>query len=306
MHSRLASRATDGSLRSPASLACIAAVATSAVVMLYVLVLGTDVGRSLDAAALPAGLYGPGWDRAHEALAIAVQAISLASLAIVALGALAVAITREGPRLALRVGLLLAGANLTSHFLKPLLGSADPLGGERLRAIHDSFPSGHATVAMSVAYTALAIAPARWRRPCAVVASAYAAAVGVGLVMLHAHYPSDVIAGYLVATAWAALAVLATPRLESSVDTPRLGADALHRWRAVWGVRAFGAVAATGSLVAGGWALSNVSNLVLDIRVHTAFLASAAGIALFAATLAMLGARLLFGADKQLRPTPSR
>jgi hypothetical protein len=67
-------------------------------------------------------------------------------------------------------------------------------------------------------------------------------------------------------------------------------------------VRAFSALAASGAFVAGGWAALNFSNLVFDIHAHAAFLASAAGIALFAAVLATLAARLLFGAGKPLTP----
>jgi hypothetical protein len=55
----------------------------------------------------------------------------------------------------------------------------------------------------------------------AVLASGYAACVGVGLVLIAAHYPSDVAAGYLVATAWAAaMAALALGLREQGAPAP--------------------------------------------------------------------------------------
>lgn len=58
---------------------------------------------------------------------------------------------------------------------------------------HQSFPSGHATVAFALA-TVLGLLAPRWFWPALVLA----AAVGVSRVGLGAHYPSDVIAGAIM------------------------------------------------------------------------------------------------------------
>jgi hypothetical protein len=85
-----------------------------------------------------------------------------------------------------------------------MLGRADPFGGEGSRYISSAFPSGHATAAMSLALVAVIVAPRRWRPWVSVAAAGYAATVGVGLIVRVAHYPSDVVGGFLVAGAWAA------------------------------------------------------------------------------------------------------
>ena len=85
--------------------------------------------------------------------------------------------------------------------LKPLLRDADPLGSEALRAYHGTFPSGHATVAMSLALAAALAAPAALRTAAALVGGAWAAGIGVSLLVTQAHYGSDIAAGYLISGA---------------------------------------------------------------------------------------------------------
>src|SRR5215210_5282021 len=59
------------------------------------------------------------------------------------------------------------------------------------------------------------VAPRAWRPFIGLPASVYAASVGVGLVVVLAHYPSDVVGGYLVAGAWAtAMSAIALARRE--------------------------------------------------------------------------------------------
>ena len=65
-----------------------------------------------------------------------------------------------------------------------------------------ALPSGHATAAMSLAVAAILIAPRSLRIPAAVFGAAFALAQGVALVVLAWHYPSDVLAGFLIATAF--------------------------------------------------------------------------------------------------------
>ncbi len=92
-------------------------------------------------------------------------------------------------RAALGALLVIGGANATTQVLKHLG--------------NDLFPSGHATVAMSLALAAVLVAPPAWKVLAGLAGSAYAAGVGVSLVIQAAHFPSDVAAGYLVAGCWA-------------------------------------------------------------------------------------------------------
>src|SRR5207244_2839455 len=73
-----------------------------------------------------------------------------------------------------------------------------------LHADERAFPSGIGGVTWEHAHAALRRAVDPIHVATVVLAAGYAACVGVGLVALVAHYPSDVVGGYLVAGAWAA------------------------------------------------------------------------------------------------------
>lgn len=83
-----------------------------------------------------------------------------------------------------------------------------------------SFPSGHALFSLSF-YGVLAIIAARasrWASTKAVIWIATAllvAAIGWSRVYLGVHYPSDVLGGYLVATAWIAIVLSAERRMRT-------------------------------------------------------------------------------------------
>ena len=122
---------------------------------------------------------------------------------------LAVALLRRRPRLALVVGAILLGANVTTELLKSLLASPRPL---LIQASFDpvgsrSWPSGHATAAMSLALCCVLVAPGRWRPAVAALGAAFTVAVVYSFLALGWHYPSDVLGGFLVATTWTLVGV---------------------------------------------------------------------------------------------------
>jgi membrane-associated phospholipid phosphatase len=119
-----------------------------------------------------------------------------------------VSLARERPRVALAVVGVMSLAPLTSETLKPLLAHPHAQVG----AVHvnpASWPSGHSTAAMALVLSAVLVSPARLRPMVAALGGAFAAAVGVALLILAWHMPSDVLGGYLVAALWTALAVAA-------------------------------------------------------------------------------------------------
>jgi membrane-associated phospholipid phosphatase len=199
----------------------IAVLAVLACALVYVVALGTNWGLDADARALPSGISGPNWHRAHAAAEGAVNTIHFATIALAAVGAVLVALRRGRRDLAAVAVATLAGANLTTAVLKPLLAHADPFGGEAQRAIDAAFPSGHATAAMSLALVGVIVSPRAWRPLVALVAAVYAGTVGVGLVLHFDHYPSDVVGGYLVAAAWAsAMAAITLRHRERALPAP--------------------------------------------------------------------------------------
>ena len=120
----------------------------------------------------------------------------------------ALALARSRPRTALAIAVVLALAPLSAEVLKPLLshGSAG-YRGTQLGV--SSWPSGHATAALTLALCAVLAVPPRWRVATAVIGILFAAVAGAGLLILAKHMPSDVVGGYLTATMWVALAVAA-------------------------------------------------------------------------------------------------
>jgi membrane-associated phospholipid phosphatase len=158
----------------------------------------TSRGIRWDAEILRAATAGrdiPSVQSASEGL---IETISIGSLVLLGGGLVVVALLLGRVRAALGALLVIGGANATTQVLKPSVG-------------HDRFPSGHATVAMSLAVAAVLVAPPAWKLLTSLLGAAYAAGVGVSLVIQAAHYPSDVAAGYLVAGAWAGAVAAALP-----------------------------------------------------------------------------------------------
>jgi membrane-associated phospholipid phosphatase len=137
-----------------------------------------------------------------------------------------VALLRRRPRTAAAVAVVLLGAGVTTQLLKPALAS--PRWSSLLDDVGlvapASWPSGHATAAMSIALCAVLVAPARLRPWTAAAGAVFAVAVTFSFLTLEWHYPSDVLGGFLVATLWTLLAVAALSWAE--VRWPHRGRDA--------------------------------------------------------------------------------
>jgi membrane-associated phospholipid phosphatase len=117
-----------------------------------------------------------------------------------------VALVRRRPRVAVMIAIVLLCANETTELLKPLLAAPRDPGPFGL-VYNASWPSGHATAAMSLALTAVIAAPARWRPAVAATMAAFAVAVSYSFMELAWHYPSDVLGGFLIAGTWTLLGV---------------------------------------------------------------------------------------------------
>ena len=129
-----------------------------------------------------------------------------------------------------RAGLLGAGAMLgaevSAQLLKPLLAMQRDVPFLAPAA----WPSGHTTAVMGFALALAIVAPPR-ARPYAVAAGALLTVFTVNaLLMVGSHYPSDVLGGLLLASAWGSAAVLALgerDRDRVSVRGPLLATGAL-------------------------------------------------------------------------------
>jgi membrane-associated phospholipid phosphatase len=188
----------------------------------------TEIGQWVDTVALTGNRIGQ--DRIDGPVDKLLNAMSVVSL----LGATAVigfiALIRGRIALAITATLLIAGANVSTQLLKYGLNRPDyGLDPERA-AVGNSLPSGHTTVAASVAVALMLVLPAKVRAVGAFLAAAYAAAAGVATLSAGWHRPSDAVAAYLVVGVWAALAglvLLITQREQAQVapgDAHRLAA----------------------------------------------------------------------------------
>jgi membrane-associated phospholipid phosphatase len=188
-----------------------------------------------------------------------------------------VALARGRPRVALAVAAILIGANVTTHELKPLL--AEPRLTSMLEGFPTvapkSWPSGHATAAMSLALSSVLAAPPRWRPFVAALGAVFALGVSYSFLTLGWHFPSDVLGGFLVAATWALLAIAGLRAAESRI--PR-GAYASARASVAETLGPLGVAAAAavglGMLVL----LSRPHEVLAYAQGHRAFVVGAAAI----------------------------
>lgn len=160
--------------------------------LVYVLFVHTEPGRNVDDAALLER------STAVEISPVAIELVDLAAvvLAVVIFGALA--LKRGDP------GLAVAGTGVivASMAIAMLLARTLPQVSTT-----PSFPSGHATLAMAIACGLVLTTSASWRQALVSIAALLAVVVGIGLITLDWHRPSEIAAGYLLAFACTCLAV---------------------------------------------------------------------------------------------------
>jgi membrane-associated phospholipid phosphatase len=122
-----------------------------------------------------------------------------------------IALLRRRPRLALVVPLTMLFSVMSAELLKPLVGAHR--GTDWFATVPNlttgSWPSGHATAAMTVALCGVLVAPRALRPLAAMLGTALTVGVSYSILVLHWHLPSDVLGGLLLAATWAALGVAA-------------------------------------------------------------------------------------------------
>ncbi len=207
------------------------------------------------------------------------------SYALIGLLLIVVALVRRRPRIAGAVLFLLLVTGYTTQTLKPLLASPrydEWLGTGQIAAA--SWPSGHATAAMTLALCAILVAPARARPTVAALGALFAISVSYSILALGWHFPSDVFGGFLVATSWTLAVVAGLVRLEqkrpSRVRGPR---PALQRTDALGPI----ALGSAGAAVVGLVALARPEEVVGYVAEHATFVVGAGGIAALAVILVL-------------------
>jgi membrane-associated phospholipid phosphatase len=168
--------------------------------------LSTIRGQLVDTAALDGNTIG----RRHIDWLVdtVLGAVTVLSVVVAVLAIGFIALLRGRVLLAGAAALLVVGSNLTTQLLKQLVVRPD-LGVDLERAVAgNSLPSGHATVAGSVAVALVLVLPPSVRGLAAVLGAGYAAVAGGATLSADWHRPSDSVTALLIVGVWAALAGL--------------------------------------------------------------------------------------------------
>jgi membrane-associated phospholipid phosphatase len=211
-----------------------------------------------------------------------------APYALVGLALTALAVARGRWRVAVAIPLILLGAAVTTELLKPLLAHPRPsewLGKGQVAAA--SWPSGHATAAMTLGLCGVLAVPAALRPAAAAAGALFAVAVSYAILALGWHFPSDVIGGFFVAGLWASLGIWALRRAEVRKPAPperRRGPTAVETTLPL-------ALVGAATLLAGGIALDRPHAVAAYAHAHPTFVFGAAAIAALAALLAGAASR---------------
>jgi membrane-associated phospholipid phosphatase len=181
----------------------LAVLAAVAVVVVWWFFVTTPAGQHVDEVAFTGSRIGRG--RLSDVTHSILDVVSVPFLVLVILVAAVVAALRRQWWLAVGVGAVVAGMNLTTQLLKDQVFSRPDLGFTE-GYMANTLPSGHTTVAGSVATAALLVAPRRSRWLVALLGAAYTGATGIATMAGGWHRASDVVAAVLVVAAWALLA----------------------------------------------------------------------------------------------------
>ena len=147
---------------------------------------------------------------------------STAVLTLITIATIGFLVMDKKPRAAFAVGVAVAGGLLISTFVKMGIDRPRPDLVPHGSYVHTaSFPSGHSMMA-AIVYLTLAAMLARLRPEWRVriyillVAVFVVILVGVSRVYLGVHWPTDVLAGWTVGSAWAMICWIVTLRLQRS------------------------------------------------------------------------------------------
>lgn len=193
------------------ALAVTAAVAAAMVAVLYLVFVRTKWGQEVDDLAFEGrAAVTPAATRRTDRL---LGTVTIESLFVFGGLIVLTAVLRRRLRLAVTVGAAMSCAVVTTEILKlelltrPLFGDVQGVG-------HNSYPSGHATIAMVLSLGIVTVTPRHHRWIGAVVAAVVSASFGTAVLASGWHRPSDTLGAYAVALAWfaGALAVVTIRR----------------------------------------------------------------------------------------------
>jgi len=262
--------------RRPFTLLSLALACALGALAVWLAAFAVPVGQRLDGAAMAA--FGAVVEtRLQPSIQGAAGLAGLLPLLIVAAALVCVALLRGRWLMAATVPVILLAANLFTQLAKPSLAHPRIVELSGIQGTYPaSWPSGHSTVAMSLALCAVLVAGPRLRPYAAVLGAAYAIAVGYSLVALGWHLPSDVLGGFLVAATFTLFGAAALAALEARRPERVLAARA-HPLTPI-SVAALTAGAAALVVVVGAMAIVRAPGMALSALEHPVAIAAGVGI----------------------------
>jgi len=217
MHESITSTKSGGAMTFGAVMLLSGAVGTW---LLWRFFVDSVTGQQLDNVALRGSEIGRStlWRAAEPVLEI----VNVPFVVLVLGSAAVLAVVRRSWPLALQVTLLVGGANLTTQVLKRAVLERP----DYLEVGANSLPSGHTTVAASIAAALVVMVPRQVKPLAALVGAAYAAITGVSTMVGGWHRPADVVAAIAVVLAWSGVAIMFAAE-HPSVEKTRTSAGAV-------------------------------------------------------------------------------
>ncbi len=171
-----------------------------ALVILTAVFVRTRPGQRLDDAALRGRVveHPRTQERSDELL----RTISVGSLAFFGVSLMGVALVRGRWNLALGVGAVIIGSNVTTQVYKHVVERPELLAGVDRIIPFNTLPSGHSTVAASLAAALILVAPVRLRPLAATVGALYACGIAAMTLAAGWHRPSDAVSAFAVVGIW--------------------------------------------------------------------------------------------------------
>ena len=182
----------------------VARLGLAAILCAFVLVgfaavfVGTRPGQRLDNAALSGRVVQH--PRTAERSDRLLRTISVGSLAFFGGAIMAVALARGRSHLAVGAVAIIAGANVTTEVFKRLVHRPDLVPNALIS--FNTLPSGHSTVAASLAAALVLVVPVRLRPVAATFGGLYAGGIAAMTLAAGWHRPSDAVSAFAVVGIW--------------------------------------------------------------------------------------------------------
>ncbi len=160
---------------------------------------GTKTGQRLDNAALKGRVVEhPRFAQQSNRM---LRTISVGSLAFFGVSIMTVALFRGRWYLAFAAGAVIVGSNVTTQVFKLLVHRPSLITDPVIIDVN-TLPSGHSTVAASLAAALVLVVPVRMRPLAATIGALYAAGMAAMTLAAGWHRPSDAIAAFAVVGIW--------------------------------------------------------------------------------------------------------